>query len=180
MKENISIDNLEDFASSTYCGLLKRLSKYKSEIKIKFRLPKLVFILVFITLPLQYGCKQLIVKYEDSGKTFHMLVDDVIKLQLPGDPSTGNAWRKIFYNDSVLTRVGKKNYQIGNEESGDGGFYYYRFRAIATGKSNIKMEYGNRFDSKKKTLKTFEITIIVDDQNNKNKTKAQDKKQPYE
>jgi hypothetical protein len=42
------------------------------------------------------------------------------------------------------------------------------------------MEYGNRFDSKKKTLKTFEITIIVDNQNNKNKTKAQDKKQPYE
>ena len=151
-----------------------------SEIKFKFSL--LAYFLVIATLPLQYGCKQKLVKYEDSGKTIHVQIDDIVKLQLPGDPTTGNAWRKIFYNDSVLTRVGKNNYQIGDEVSGEGGFYYYKFRAIAPGKSVIKMEYGNRFDSKKKSLKNFEINVIVDDENNNNnnKAKSQDKTQPYE
>jgi hypothetical protein len=92
------------------------------EIKIIFKLPKLAFILIFITLPLQYGCKQLIVKFEDSGKTFHLLVDDIIKLQLPGDPSTGNAWRKIFYNDSVLAGVGKKNIKLEMRNQETEGF----------------------------------------------------------
>ena len=148
--------------------------------KFKFRFSLLVFFLVITTIPFLYGCIQKLVKYEDSGKTFHLLVDDIIKLQLPGDPTTGNAWRKIFYNDSVLIRVGKKNYQIGDEVSGEGGFYYYKFRAVAPGKSVIKMEYGNRFDSKKKSLKNFEINVIVDDENNNNKAKSQDETQPYE
>ena len=42
------------------------------------------------------------------------------------------------------------------------------------------MEYGNRFDSKKETLKNFEITVIVDNQKNKNKVKEQENTQPYE
>lgn len=149
-----------------------------NKIKIKRRLTSITFVFILISLPLQYGCKQKLIKYEDSGKTFHVSIDDIVKLQLPGDPTTGNAWRKIFYTDSVLTRVGKKDYKIGDEVSGEGGFYYYRFRAVAPGNAVIKMEYGNRFDSKKKTLKYFEINIIVDDEN-KN-VNSPDKVQPYE
>jgi len=141
---------------------------------------RLTLIFMVLLLPFLYGCKEKLVKYEDSGNTYHVQIDDIIKLQLPGDPSTGNTWRKIFYNDSVLIKVGKKDYKIGDEVTGEGGFYYYRFRAIATGKSVIKMEYGNRFESKKKAIKHFEITVIVEDLEKKDKNKEVGKDMPYE
>ncbi len=147
---------------------------------MKNTISRLTFFFMALLLPLLYGCKEKLVKYENSGNTYNVQVDDIIKLQLPGDPSTGNAWRKIFYNDSVLTRVGKKDYKIGDELNGDGGFYYYRFRAIAPGKSTIKMEYGNRFESKKKAIKYFEITVIVEDLEKKVKNKEAENDQPYE
>ncbi len=147
---------------------------------MKNTITRLALILIVITLPLQYGCKEKLVRFQESGKTFHVQIDDVVKLQLPGDPSTGNAWRKIFYNDSVLTRVGKKDYKIGDELTGDGGFYYYRFRAIAPGTSTIKMEYGNRFKSTEKATKHFEITVIVEDMEKKSKKKETELDQPYE
>lgn len=146
---------------------------------MKIPISKIAVVLLMLSLPLLYGCKEKLVKYEDSGSTYHIQVDDIVKLKLPGDPSTGNTWRKIFYNDSVLTRVGKKDYKIGDEITGEGGFYYYRFRAIAPGKSILKMEYGNRFDSKKKAIKQFEVTVIVEELENKKKEETS-KNKPYE
>jgi inhibitor of cysteine peptidase len=157
------------------------VSIFKSNgMKCSFNFSRILMVFVVISLPLQYACKEKLVRYEESGETFHIQIDDIIKLQLPGDPTTGNAWRKIFYNDSVLSRVGKKDYKIGDEVTGDGGMYYYRFRAIAPGTSHLKMEYGNRFDSKKKTIKTFEITVIVENQEKNSDSKTQDKDKPYE
>jgi len=147
---------------------------------MKNTISRLTFIFLVLSLALLYGCKEKLIKYENSGNTYHVQVDDIIKLQLPGDPSTGNSWRKIFYIDSVIIRAGKKDYKIGDEITGDGGFYYYRFMAIAPGKSAIRMEYGNRFDSKKKTIKYFEITVIVEDLEKKVKNKEAEINQPYE
>lgn len=151
-----------------------------NKIKTRITFTRLALVFLIISLPLLYGCKEKLVRFDESGETFYVQIDDVIKLQLPGDPSTGNAWRKIFYDDSVVIRVGKKNYKIGDQLTGDGGFYYYRFRAIAPGTSIIKMEYGNRFESDKKAIKHFEITVIVDDLKKKSKKKEMDLDQPYE
>ncbi len=92
-----------------------------------------------------------------------MVVDQILKVELPGNTSTGNDWRQIAYNDSVIMRNGKPNYMLADDRMGSPGVYYFRFRAISVGTSKLYMEYGSKYDSGKKALKTFELDIIVVD-----------------
>lgn len=122
---------------------------------------KIVLLLIVISLPLIYGCKQINVKYSDNGKTIHMVVDQILKVELPGDASSGKDWRRIAYEDTVITRSGKKNYVLGDGRSDYPGIYYFRFKALAAGTSKLILEYGSKYDSDEKPLQTFEITVIV-------------------
>lgn len=121
---------------------------------------KLLFILLMLSIPFQYSCGEKTVRYSDSGKTIHLGIDQVLKIELPGDATSGSDWRKIAYNDSILMRKGKGNYMLSSDPSYP-GVYYFRFRPIQTGTSKIYMEYGNKYDDDKGATKTFELEVIV-------------------
>lgn len=122
---------------------------------------RFLLLFVIITIPLFYGCREILVKYSDNGETVHMVIDQVLKVELPGNASSGNDWRKIAYEDSVIIRSGKPNYLLGDDRVGSAGVYYFRYKAIGAGTSKLYMEYGSKYDSHKKPVKTFEITVIV-------------------
>jgi predicted secreted protein len=88
------------------------------------------------------------------------MVNQVLKIELPGDAASGSDWRKISYNDSTLLRKGKSNYMLGNSADSP-GVYYFRFLAINPGTSKIVMEFGNKYDMGKKATKTFELDVVV-------------------
>lgn len=71
-----------------------------------------------MTLTLQYGCKQKLITYADSGSTVYLKVDQILKVELPGNTSTGNDWRKVAYDDNVILRKGKPNYMLGDDRIG--------------------------------------------------------------
>ena len=122
---------------------------------------KLIYILLVLSVMVVISCKEKQVKYSDSGKTIHLMVDQYLKVQLPGDAQSSSDWRKISYNDSVIIRKGKGNYMLGDGSSSDPGMYLYRFRAIAPGKSKLIMEYGDKRDSDEAATRTFELDIVV-------------------
>lgn len=107
------------------------------------------------------GCKEIKVTFADSGKTINMVMGQLLKIELPSNASTGNTWRQIAYEDSVLAKSGKPNYVLGDEGIGSAGKYNYRFKTIGTGISKIYMEYGSKYDYSKKPLKIFELTVVV-------------------
>ncbi len=107
------------------------------------------------------SCKELSVKYSDSGSSVDMVVGQVVKIELPANASTGNTWRKIMYNDSVIVKSGKPNYMLGDDRIGSAGVYYYRFEAVNAGTTELIMEYGSKFDDKKEALKIFTLNINV-------------------
>ena len=115
---------------------------------------------MLLSIPLFYACKEKIVRYSDSGKTINLVVGQVLKLELPGDATSGSDWRKLTYNDSVLIRKGKPNYMLGSSNSMP-GVYYYRFTAINAGTSKVIMEYGDKFDDDEPATKIFEIEVHV-------------------
>lgn len=122
---------------------------------------KLVYLLLICVIPTMYSCKEKKVTYADNGKVIDLVVGQVLKIELPANTSTGNTWRRIAYNDSVIIKKGKPNYMLGDDRIGSPGVYYYRFTAIAEGKSVLQMEYGSKYDDKKPALKNFEITVVV-------------------
>jgi len=120
----------------------------------------LVFVIVAL-LPITYGCKEIVVKYEDSGKTMHLMVDQILKVHLPSNAGSGSDWREIAYNDSLIRRMGKPNYMLGDGSSGSEGITMFRFKGVKPGETKLIMEYGNKYDSDKLAEKVFELTIVV-------------------
>jgi len=114
-----------------------------------------------LLLPSFYGCKEIVVKYEDSGKTIHMMVDQILKVHLPSNASSGNDWRKTAYDDKVIHRMGKPNYMLGDGSVGSPGITMFRFKGLAVGETDLVMEYGSKYNSDKEALKTFKLKIIV-------------------
>ncbi len=130
---------------------------------------KKLFILFLVASSLiLYGCKEIKVTYSESGSTIDMVVGQVLKVELPSNASSGNTWRKIMYNDSIIVKTGKPNYMLADDRIGSAGVYYYRFKTIGPGTTKLVMEYGSKYDDDKKTLKTFDITIVVHENKKKN------------
>lgn len=123
---------------------------------------KKVFVyLLIITIPLLYGCREVVVRYSQNGSTIHMAIDQILKIELPGDATSGKDWRKIAYNDSLIIKSGKSNYMLGDGGGGSPGVYYFRFKAIAAGTSQLYLEYGSKYDSDEKATKRFEIEVVI-------------------
>ena len=68
---------------------------------------RLFFLLLVLSIPVLNACKVKTVTYSDNGKTIHLAVNQILKIELPGEASSGNDWRKMVYNDSIIIRKGK-------------------------------------------------------------------------
>ncbi len=121
----------------------------------------ILVVLLIVTLPLMYGCKEKLVRYADSGSTVHLKVGQILKIELPGNASTGNDWRKAAYDDQVIAKKGRPNYMLADDRIGSAGVYYFKYRAIAPGVTKLYMEYGSKYDDEKDPVKTFELEVIV-------------------
>lgn len=124
---------------------------------------RFIFLLLIASLPLYYSCKEKKVTYADNGKTIHLAVNQILRIELPGNASTGNDWRKMEYNDSVIIRKGKGNYMLADTDPmmGNSGIYHFKFLAINPGTSKLYMEYGNKYKYDKAPVKTYELEIVV-------------------
>jgi len=120
---------------------------------------RFALILLIITIPFLYACKEKLVKYTDSGTTVTLMVEQVLKVELPGDATSGSDWREMRYDNVILNKKGKGNYLLGDGTTP--GIYYFRFRAMIPGETKLYMEFGNKYDSDKKPSKVFEIDVVV-------------------
>ena len=122
---------------------------------------KYLFLILVVFIAFSYGCREKAVKYEDSGKTIHLMIDQILKVSLPSDASTPNDWRKTAYNDEILHRMGKPNYMLSDGSTGSPGMTTFKFKALQVGESKLYMEYGNKYKSEKAALKVFELNIVI-------------------
>lgn len=122
---------------------------------------KFWFVLFMVSLLFLWGCKEKVVTYSDNGATVQLKAGQALKVELSGNPSTGNDWRKITYDDQVIIEDGKRDYKLDDDKIGSGGVYQYHFKALAPGKTKLFMEYGPKYDNQKEALKIFEIEVVV-------------------
>ncbi len=124
---------------------------------------KIFFLLIVLSVPLLNACKVKTITYADNGKTIHLAVNQILKIELPGEATSGSDWRKMEYNDSIIIRKGKGNYMLGDSDPmmGKSGIYHFKFLAINPGTTKLLMEYGNKYKYEKPALKTFKLEIVV-------------------
>ena len=122
---------------------------------------KIAFFTLITLIPFLMGCNEINLTMDDTGKTVNVKKGDKISITLVSNRSTGNTWRNIEYDNKIIEQDGEPEYKASSSKLvGAPGKVTYKFKAIAKGKTKLKMEYGS-FDKKKPALKKFEIDINV-------------------
>lgn len=92
----------------------------------------------------------------DNGKKILTKKGDVIKLQLPENPTTGYLWKINSHDDKHLNLTDKENV-ISTKDVGAGGLKTFYFKVINEGISELNIALGNPWEND--TIETFTVTI---------------------
>jgi inhibitor of cysteine peptidase len=98
---------------------------------------------------------------KDSGSQVELIVGQDMRVSLEGNPTTGYTWEVGEAGTGVLTQVGEMEYQSDSSAVGAGGVMIFRFHAVETGETKLKLVYHRSFEKDTPPLKTFEVTITV-------------------
>jgi predicted secreted protein len=115
------------------------------------------FLLVF-----SCGDKQETVWIDESyaGATVAVHKGDVIKVVVKGNPTVGYRWDVESFDNSVLQSIGEPKFNAAPNLADAGGDYTLEFRAIGSGRTDLKMIYHQLVESPLPP-NTFTVTISV-------------------
>ncbi|MBN1320440.1 MAG: protease inhibitor I42 family protein [Thermoleophilia bacterium] len=112
------------------------------------------------------GVDEIVLDETDDGTTLKVKVNDLFKVVLKGNPTTGYAWTAVISEDdaAVLRQVGEPVYVSDAADEGMvgvGGTYTFTFEALAAGEAALKLEYARPWESEP-PLQTFTVTVQVE------------------
>lgn len=97
---------------------------------------------------------------KDSGTIAELKVDDVFRITLDGNPTTGYLW--VFaapYNEEVVILCGDKYEKPDEKLVGAPVKRTLTFKVVGPGKTGIKLEYRRPWEKKQKPEGTFELMV---------------------
>ena len=101
--------------------------------------------------------------HEDNGSVVNVETGDIITISLRGSGSTGYSWSLVDHNGEVLELV-EQDYQTDPHPTGMVGVpgtYTYRFKALASGATTLKMVYAQPWDKESAPADEFTVSINV-------------------
>ncbi len=104
----------------------------------------------------------------DAGKTITVRPGMPIVINLPGNVTTGYAWKPVSITGSAVTSTGRVAYEEKVRDQGgrsaiigSGGTFRAPFRAVKTGTSIITLAYVRPWEEGKAPIEEFTVTIQV-------------------
>jgi inhibitor of cysteine peptidase len=98
---------------------------------------------------------------EDAGSTVELRVGDTMEVVLDGNPTTGFQWETAAMDASVLKQLGEPGFEPYTNLMGSGGTFTFRFGAVASGQTLLKLVYHRPWEKDVPSEKTFEVTVTV-------------------
>ena len=84
-----------------------------------------------------------------------------ITIQLPGNATTGYTWAATVGDPSVLNEAGPAAFSLSSDALGAGGTYTFRYRAAASGQTDLTLVYKRSWEAGTPPLRTYRITVVV-------------------
>lgn len=100
----------------------------------------------------------------DSGKTVSLARGGTLIVALTSNPSTGYAWSVVSPEPKNLELDGEPKFVPPGSTSpvvGAAGTQVFTFKAVATGKSTLRMEYRRSFEPNEPAQGTFTVEVEV-------------------
>ncbi len=101
---------------------------------------------------------------QDNGRTLTLKPGQVLVIHLPANPTTGYTWMLAEVDDTVLQAAGEAGYTPApgsQEQVGSGGTAAWRFVAVGTGTTTLKLVYARPWEKPPKPVQTFTVTVTV-------------------
>lgn len=99
----------------------------------------------------------------NKGQVVHIQLADQVRITLPSNPSTGFLWENVSAQDSIMIQDGQPLYlahPVSKGLVGGGGTHTFCFKAVATGRGEIKLIYRRPW-AKQEAVDLFQVTVIV-------------------
>ncbi len=100
----------------------------------------------------------------NNGETIEVKTGDTISLELEGNPSTGYLWTfGAPLDESLIIQTGESIAKTdpSSKRVGAPVKQYKNFKAIAPGRTGIKLDYRRPWERGVKPVKTFEVLIVI-------------------
>lgn len=108
--------------------------------------------------------KLLILNAAAQNQTISLHAGEIFKVVLAGNPTTGYQWETVPGDSAmILGQIGPPEYQPDTPQViGSGGKYLFSFKAIAVGKTKLKLIYHRPWEKNTSPLGTYEINVVVE------------------
>jgi inhibitor of cysteine peptidase len=98
---------------------------------------------------------------EDTGSTVALRAGDTMEVVLDGNPTTGFSWETAAIDASVLKQLGEPGFEPYTNLIGSGGKFTFRFQAVSSGQTLLRLVYHRPWETEVPPEKTFEVTVVV-------------------
>jgi inhibitor of cysteine peptidase len=97
----------------------------------------------------------------NSGTSVNLSQNQLLKVSLHGNASTGYAWAVISETESLLPKQGVPECVTDSSLTGAGGTYTFTFKAAAPGTAPLKLVYRRPWETGVAAAQTFEVTVVI-------------------
>jgi inhibitor of cysteine peptidase len=98
---------------------------------------------------------------QNAGDVIELKAGDMLVVSLDGNITTGFNWIPATQDSILLEQLGEAEVTSESEQLGAPGKIVLQFKAIATGQTNLRLEYKRAWEEDVEPEKTFEVTIVV-------------------
>ena len=106
------------------------------------------------------GREMIRVNENQNGETISVETGDTLEVMLEGNPTTGYTW-EVKWLDPAVIKQAQSDFISGSTGLGSAGSQIFRFEAIASGETVLKLIYKRPFEKSMMPLKDFKVTISV-------------------
>ncbi len=97
------------------------------------------------------------------GGTASIRVGEIVEIVLKSNPTTGYRWQVESVDRGILEQEGEPDFIPDRMARGAGGRSFFRFKAVAAGKTMLRLIYHRSFEKDQPPINVFEITLSVEE-----------------
>ena len=110
----------------------------------------------------QNDTKNVVLTEKDAGATVNLRENQNLEIKLRANPTTGYSWNIKAIDAEILQPIGKKEHKPQSDRIGGGGHTIFRFKAIAKGKTILRIAYYRVWVKRKPPEKLFTVHLTVE------------------
>jgi inhibitor of cysteine peptidase len=98
---------------------------------------------------------------EQNGGIVALIVNDVLYVQLEGNPTTGFTWEVENLDTGLLEQMGEPAYNSNSNLLGAGGMFTFTFKALDAGVTHLRLIYHRTFEKNIPPAQVFDVTVDI-------------------